>query len=359
MWKLRNGRFRRHAPAVTAFVCFGMVSPLWADSVIIQTSPGYEARDLFTSQDPIAIDVFGNQIATYADSRLRIYNRSTQQLLWDLGNQNYDAGAYNSFVTFDPAGDSVWVGFTVGGNVNDRIYQVDVGASPAWNHVATLASNYELAFRGTVPYVSGLNDTTFGGPNKIWRLDTTGQNAHTLVADVGGFAAGIAFDSQGNLYYATNLASDNKLVRFSAQQVTDGDKSLSDAEVLSSLPYFGTDTEVDGGGNVLVNMNDIDFSWNQLGSTLAMWDGTPGTGENYEEVGSIGEDHWYYFVRALGDLTGTGTAYLSDGGAWLQPVLGVAEIRSTMAQIPEPSSLVLSLVAASLLLLGRPGHQHA
>ena len=31
---------------------------------------------------------------------------------------------YNSFVKFDPSGQSIWVGYTVGGDINDQIYQV-------------------------------------------------------------------------------------------------------------------------------------------------------------------------------------------------------------------------------------------
>ena len=323
----------------------GVAAPLWAASDIIVPSSGYQATDRLASMDPGNYDVFGDMVAVYTSSHLKVYDRNTWEEVYDLGDANYGT-TYNSFVTFDPSGESLWVGYTVGGNADDRIYQItNLGGTPAWNHAATLAANYELAFSGTTAYVSGLNSTTWGGPNAIWQLNTTGGD-HTLVAEVGGFASGMAFDAAGGLYYGTNFGSDNKLVKFTAEQVGEGGKTIADAETLTALPYDCADVEIDDAGHVLLAVNEIDTSWNQLSSTLAMWNGTVGDGDNYDVIGTQGADHWYTVVRAMGDITTDGVAYLDDGGAWGQPVLGLAEIRPVST--PEPSSFLL---AASGLLM--------
>ena len=332
--------------ALAIAVWLSMTAPLWAVSNIITPSIGYTATDRLTAIDPRGFDVFDDRVAIYADDNLEIYDRNTWQVLHDLGNVNYGT-TYNSFVTFDPTGDSLWVGYTVSGNTNDRIYRVtDLDTTPTWTHIATLPSNYDLAFSGATPYVSGPNSTVFGADNAIWRLDVSGADQHTKIADVGGFAAGMAFDADNNLYYATNLGANDKLVRFSAQQVAEGGKTLANAETLTHTPFPGADVAVDAADHVLFAVNESDIYWNLLGSTLAMWDGTSGSGDHYSVIGTAGADHWYTVVRTIGDVTAVGAAYLDDGGAWGKPVLGLAEIRS----VPEPSALVL-LVAGGLAAL--------
>jgi len=347
------GDFRRAVAAATVWL--GLATPLWADSNIIMPSPDYQATDHLTSVNVNSYDVSGNQVAVYADGHLEMYDRTTWKSLYSLGDAGYDSltPTYNSFVKFDPSGQSVWVGYTIGGNGNDQIYQVtNLGPTPAWNYVATLPSNYDLAFSGATPYVSGLNSQEWGGPNSIWRLDTTGQNQHTLIAQVGGFAAGIAFDATGNLYYGTSFGANDELVKFPAEKVNQihpGSNPLTiadDATVLSGLPYPGVDVTVDGAGHVLFTANLIDASWKQLSSTLGIWNGTIGDGDNYDVIGSAGEGHAYTFVHAMGDVTTDGVAYLADAGTFGGPPLGMAEIRP----VPEPTSAALA--AGALLMLG-------
>jgi hypothetical protein len=310
-------------------ICFGTAywlastAPLWAQSNITFPSPGYQADDQLTSLYPNAFDVLGNSAAVYANGQLDLYNTTTWQLVSDLGDANYgtaDNPAFNSFVKFDPSGQSIWVGYGVSGNADDEIYQVTNlnSTTPAWNHVATFASNFDLAFSGGVPYVSGPGPSSVGAPlgsvpNAIWRLDTSGNNNSTEVAAVGGLAAGIVSDSSGNLYYATDFGSNDELLEFTAaqlaQQASNGRiLQLSDATVLSDLPGGAYDVAVDGAGHVLFTTNNSDGS-----STLGMWDGTAGDADNYTVIGSGAADHWYSIVRATGDVTTpTGAIYLSD-----------------------------------------------
>ena len=248
-----------------------LAAPLWADSNIIAPSPGYQATDQLASVGPNGYDIFGNSVAVYntplnGTQQLDLYNRTTGQLVNDLGDANYDTATttYNSFVKFDPSGQSIWVGYSVGGDTNDQIYQVTnlSSTTPTWNYVATFPANYDLEFSGGVPYVSGSNSTTFGADNAIWRLDTSGNNQPTEIAAVGGFAAGIAFDSRGDLYYGTDLGSNDKLVEFTAAQVAQASKggtplTLADATVLSNLPAGVSDVSVDGAGHVLFTANQV------------------------------------------------------------------------------------------------------
>lgn len=335
----------RTAAAVLVVVLWQMGSARgWAQSNIITPQEGFQARDVFTHLDPKGIDVWGDYIALYDSSNLKVYNRFTEDVVYDLGDPlHYSGDSYNSFVTFEPGGDGLWVGYTVGGNVDDRIYRVAL-EDATWTHKATLPANFDLAFRDNIPYVSGLNDTTWGGPNSIWRLDVSGDNNHTLVAQVDGFAAGLAFDAEGNLYYATNFGSDDGLVRFSADQVAEGGKTFGDAEWLASIPYPGTAVNVDSADNVLVTYNEILYpSWHQQSSTLALWNG----GNGLSVVGDVGENHWYTFAKSVGDVTQGGVMYLADGGAWNAPVLGIAEI-----WVPEPTSFLMLLCGALVVMLG-------
>lgn len=323
-----------------------MATTLWAASAITTPSSGYQATDRITTIDPKSLDIFGDWAAVYADEHLTIYDRNTWQPVYDLGDANYGGATttFSSFVTFDPSGNSLWVGYTVGGNVDDRIYQVtNLGSTPTWNHIATLPSNYKLAFSEGTPYVSGLNSTVFGGPNAIWRLDTTGNNQHDKIAEVGGFASGIAFDSSGNLYYGTNLGVNDTLVRFTSEQISQGGLQLSNGKTLSDLPFSCTDVEVDSADHVLFTVNEIDASWNQLSSTLAMWDGVSGDDDNYDIIGTADAGHWYTIIRTMSDVTADGTVYLDDAGTYDTPVPGLAEIQP----VPEPSAF--SLLIAGLL----------
>ncbi len=339
----------RTAVAVLVVVLWCVGSPCgWAQSNIITPQGGFQARDVFTHLAPKGMDAWGDYFAAYDSDNLKVYNRFTEEVVYHLGNQtHYTGDFYNSFVTFEPDGDALWVGYTVGGNVDDRIYRVAL-ADATWTYKATLPANFDLAFHGGTPYVSGLNSGEFGGDNNIWQLDISGNDHHTLVAEVGGFAAGLAFDAEGNAYYATSFGTDNALVRFSAQQVAEGGKTFADAEVLASMPHPGTAVHVDSAGNVLLTYNNAyfdvsDFNYYQLSSTLALWDGEAGL----TVVGDAGEDHWYTFVKSVGDVTRGGTMYLADGGAWNAPISGVAEIF-----VPEPTSLLMLLCSAIVGMMG-------
>jgi hypothetical protein len=335
------------AAACTAWLA--LCGPLCAESVIITPAQGYQANDRLANIDLTGLDVQGDLMTSYVDKHLKVYDRNTWQPLYDLGDAGYagDTATYLSFAKFDPSGNSIWVGYTVGGNSNDRIFQVtNFRTTPVWNYRTTLASNFDLAFRGTTPYVSGPDSDVYGADNKIWRLDSSGP---TLIATLDGFAAGIAFDAAGSLYYGTNLGANNRLVRFSAAQVTEGNKAMTDAETLTAMPLPGTGVTVDDAGHVLFTVHESDEYWYPVKSTLGIWNGTSGVGDHYQVIGDAGSGHAYTDVRAIGDVTAGGTIYLNDAGAWNTPVLGLAEI----TRVPEPSAFALMIAGVLAALAWR------
>ena len=286
-----------------------------ADSAIFAPVSGYEANDILTTECFSGYDVDGNDVVGWVDDwgndihSLKICNKLGTEII-DLGGPGDYSYGWNNFVKLDPSGDSVWVGFSVFGSTDDRIYQVDF-ATGTWSYRATMAGNFELEFSGGNPYVSGLNSTNWSDPLCIWLLDVSGNNNHDLIALIGGYSAGFAFDSSGNLYYATNGFSGNVLIRYTATQIAGavgaGSLSFFDATRLSDIDGGAYDTDVDDADNIL-------FSANGTCSYTAIWDGAAGSGTNYELIGSGNGQwgNWFCFVDSQGDVTTGGSLYQSD-----------------------------------------------
>ena len=351
-----------------------------ADSVIVAPAPGYQANDRFTTSPTggdlkiNSFDVSGNLVANYGSDFLTVLDRTTGSLAYSLGAptdyfllwDSQGIEVYNSFTRFAPDGNSVWVGFSTYGNGDDRIYQLDL-ATGTWSHEATLNGAFDLEFRGGVPYVSGLNSTSWTAPTGVWLLDTTDtggvpNNNHDKIAELPGSSTGIAFDAGGNLYVATSVLdfvtyqSSGELLKFASGDLDTaiGAANLTsgDATKLSDLPHGAYDTEVDDAGNVLFDMN----VW--AGPTsAAMWDGIEGPGSHFNLIAEgIGADgNFLTFLGAFGNLAVDGTVFVADGSEAGYP--GLAEINGLGGPgpvgIPEPATAVLAAIAAGALLLGR------
>ncbi|MFO0946177.1 MAG: hypothetical protein U1D30_09565 [Planctomycetota bacterium] len=91
-----------------------------------------------------------------------------------------------------------------------------------------------------------MNSSSLPDPNRIWLLDTSGLNAHDLIADVGGLSAGLAFDSEGNLIYGTSdldfstFQTTGQLIAYTANQVASAIRWFEPvpARMPSSWPIF-------------------------------------------------------------------------------------------------------------------------
>jgi hypothetical protein len=220
--------------------------------------------------------------------------------------EDYSSTHYVSFLSVSPEGNSIWTGYTSTGNLDDRIYSVDVETGQ-WEFQATFPGNMDLVFWKDSILVSGLNNASWDAPASIFVLDTSGANQHRRIIEPGGYSAGMAIDEQDNLYYGTSYGSDpNALYRWDYSLIQPlieipGKIILNTdhGEKLTDLPAGAYDCEVDEGGHVLFNMN-------LYGGTMAvcMWSGTPGDGYHIDTLATArGEWDWLGILKSKGDIT--------------------------------------------------------
>jgi hypothetical protein len=400
---------------------------------ILTAAPDYLATDLFHDNDdlnspyPGAFCWYDNSVAMIelGYGGLQVINPNTGAIEYSLGQpnsylDNYTTSsgysAYPSFMKSDPSGDSFWVGFTVGGNTDDRIYQV--GLDGTWTHKASLTGNYDLEFSGenifAVGNLGATNDP-FLTNTAIYALDTTGTNpnntgAHTEIAQVGGYGAGMGVDPDGNIYYGIYDYATPQLIEFSATDIngvlTGGSPlTTQDATVLADLDFGPADIAVDPTGLLMLGSND--FSGETPGQ-IFLYDKETQTLESIAET--TGSDSYWlqglsvrgningpdgailtsdYYQSGLGQITSITSIYLPGDanndsqvttadlaavtGNWQQEVDGwsqgdfngdglvtTADLaavtgnwQSTPTSVPEPSSLVLLFLIPCTLFYAR------
>lgn len=306
-----------------------------ADSAFFDPMTGYAANDIQTGVSLGGYDTFGSSVVGWGNDSLNVYDK-TGGVTKALGTPTGYSGYWNSFVRLDPLKTSAWVGFTMGGNTDDRIYKVDFATS-TWTHKATMACNFDMEFYDGNPFVSGQNSTNWDDPNSIWLLDTTGANNHDKIVEIRGNATGLAFDGSGNAYNATydGYGAPGELFRWDATSVAGaigtGHLAIADGTKLSDIELSAYDTDVDDAGNVLFNGN---------GSYVytAIWDGTEGDGYNYDYIG-VGDSsgagwNWFTFIDSEGNVTEVdgGALYQTDSAAY-----GIAEVNA----VPIPAAVWL------------------
>lgn len=315
-----------------------------ADSAFFDPMTGYAANDIMTGVNFTGYDTFGSSVVGWGNGSLNVYNK-TGGVTNSLGIPSGYSG-WNSFVRLDPSRNSAWVGFTVGDNSDDRIYQVDF-TTGAWTHKATMASNFDMEFYGGNSYVSGLNSTNWDDPTSIWLLDTTGSNNHDKIVELRGNSAGLSFDGSGNAYYATydGYAVAGDLLRWDADDIAgaigESYLAIADGSKLADLEAGAYDIDVDDAGNVL-------FNGNGYYSYTAMWNGTEGDGYNYDYLG-VGDPsgagyNWFGFIDSEGNVTEFegGSLYQTDYSPY-----GIAEVSA----VPIPGAVWL-LGSGLLALVG-------
>lgn len=285
-----------------------------------------QANDRLTDYYIGGYDVVGTTAYAWANNQLQVLNTATGAVINNWGTPTGYSG-WNSFVRSDGAG-GAYVGFTVSGDTDDRIYHVN--SSGAWSHVATMAGNFDMEIYGGKLYVSGLNSTNWSDPNSIWLLDTSGGNAHDLIVRMSGVSAGLAFDSSGNAYYASY---DKLLYRWDAADIAGAiggtNLTYADGTKLADLESGAYDVTVDAAGHVIFNGNGA-YSYN------ALWNGDTGDGYNYDYIGiGVGEyGDWFTFLDAEGDVTAVGGGSLYQGDAYY---FGIGEVNA----VPVPGAVWL------------------
>ena len=371
-----NYALMRHALALVAL--YAVTSRATMASEVLSLSGSYATShraddlfgDLLNPNLPPLFDIFGDQAAIYGASGLQLVNRYTGDLLESAGDipdaymNSIDpsAGIYSSFTTFDQDGQSLWLGFTIDGNTDDRIYHVSkVGSTWQWIHAATLTGNHEMEFFDGQAFASANPAApSWGAQNTIYLLDTTmpGGNpasTHKEIAQIGGYSTGLAFDSLGDLYVGTNDLSTGAVYEFDASDVAGALTGpvltlAGDATKLSDMPHGIYDVEVDEADHVLATV----CQWGGE-NLLVEWDGEhTGDGYHYTEiaVGSRADpDHpgqnanYFTFMKSDGDFGADGIIYISDGPYGQTPVI------VGISPVPEPSTSIMAIVGGLLAAL--------
>jgi hypothetical protein len=274
-----------------------------AQSSFLNTLGYYYAIDLFDGNVMPAFDVYDGMFYGNSGQTIHVYDPVTQAEQESyLNNQGYEG--FVSFLSVSADGESIYAGYTTIGNVDDRIYQIDTGTGE-WTQVATFPANFDHEILGGHHLVSGLNSTNFGDPNSVFLLDISGNNQHRKIVEIGGYAAGIATDSDGNLYAVTSFYGEqNAVYRWENANVLDVIEdtgaaflTLDDAMLLCSIPAGGNDCEVDEEGHVIFNFND--FTGDKV---MAYWNAISG-GDDYTVVATApDESDWLGNIKALGTI---------------------------------------------------------
>jgi hypothetical protein len=267
--------------------------------------PGFETRDIFPAYNNFqAIDIYDTLLYGTDGDTIHCLDLGTGKPVTKYGKPA-DYTSFPSFLAVSPDGKDLWAGFTVIGNADDRIYRVDL-ESGDWHLEAILGGNIDLAWWNDSILVSGLNSASWDAPGSIFVLDTSGQERHRKIIETGGYAAGLAVDSMGNVYYGTSYPMDqNVLLRWDSTTVAGimadaGTDTLrpGDADKLSDLAAGPYDTHMDAGGNLLFNMNLFGGD-----KAIARWNGTSGDGLNYEILAvATGEYDWLGYVKSEGNI---------------------------------------------------------
>ena len=346
--------FRNYNRIAVVAIVLGLVAPSAQAGMYRRVPPTpLMVRDVWTADTLTCFDVAADgRFIGLVGRSIRLY-ASNGTLVRTIGTvPDYDNGTeYASFCRLTPDEDEVWVGFTVSGNVDDRIYNVDANAQDAVaSHQATLAGNYDLEFTRVntdwKPFVSGTNSTTWGDLNKVWLLDTSGANVHTEIVNVGGYSAGIAFDADGDLFALGNVAQ--KLYRFTAADVlavVAGGASLTadNADFATDMALSGSDVTVDAAGSVFFNGNAGD--WSGKSQVCLLRPEYAGTFK-YDNIavgdGTFGNWSTFLATSGTGDvLSGEGALYVGDFYAW-----------QTLTEMVVPEPATLGLMLAGLAVAG-------
>ena len=320
---------------LTFFSLFIVLTTLIGQSTWLSPQEGYVSKDIITDKAFSAHDINGNHLFAIDSDGLYCYDITTGKVLHNLGKAPDGYNGWPSFVTADPDGTKVWVGYTVSGLIDDRIFSVDI-TTGTWTHAATFPGNFDMEYHDGNYYVSGLNTEGWDGANDvncISLLDLTGSNNHKKLIEIGGNSSGLAIDATGNVYNAKyDPSGSTSMYQWSAASVTavieaiDGSfLTLEDGTVITTMPGNGPyDCATDDAGNMLFNCNDFTG-----GSFLARWNGNTGSTQNYEVIGTYGGSSfaWFSMLKATGDITTDGKAYMINFG---DPV---AEIRLSKAPV--------------------------
>jgi hypothetical protein len=256
---------------------------------------------------------------------------------------DYDSGdEYGAFCRLTPDESGVWVGFTVAGNADDRIYSAPLsGGAPT--HEATLPGNYDLEWIDLDgEYRALVSGSDWTANNAVWLLDAAGGN-HVKVAEVGGYGSGIAVGVNSDLYAMNQTTT--MLYRFDAMDVTTAALGQSAALVADNAiasvntVFAGSDLIVDGAGTVFFNANDPSWSGACLVGML-YFDAFDVLA--FDNV-ALGSGAWGNWTTQLAFGGGSGGVLADEGRIYVADYYASGGV--TVLETPEPAGMTLGLLA--------------
>lgn len=313
-----------------------------ADSAFAHPTPGHTAEDTYLGRTWIsfAMGPGGTSMLGWddgSDSLLLIDENGDITNFGGPSSEDYPGTIYNGFVNFNANYTRALVGFTTGGNVDDRIYEVDL-TSPlsAWEQVAGFAGNGDALYRGDSILVAGANGP-FGTPHGLWLMSDTGVLSHQIL-ETGGFAAGIAQDAAGGVYMLTYFIdsfdpfdTSGQLLYINPSQMAAAmlgqELALENISVIADLDHGGGSVDVGPDGLVLYSANS------------ELWVYDPGDGSFQLVANTTGFDS-FFTVDA-------------EANGWFVGAYGQNRI-AVLNPVPEPgSAFLLALAGGGLSLIRR------
>jgi len=294
---------------------------LFAQSYL-QSHGAYKSEDILTEWDTFSNFAFKDSLL-YGNTgdQIVLFNLQTEEELTRFSNPA-DYNAFPSFLMLSPDSQTLWAGYTSTNNVDDRVYSLNP-ESGEWILQAQFPASHDMLFIQDHMLVSGLNSDDWNLPASVFLLDTTGNDQHRRIIETGGSSAGMATDTQGNLYYATYFfGEENYLYRWSAEDllaVLEDEQAtpltLEDADVLSGLPDGAYDCEVDEAGNLLVTVNT---SPDRL---LVKWNGEISDEMNYDTLATTNDEmDWLTQVKTTGDIDNPHNSSAAFVLGWGRPI---------------------------------------
>ncbi|MBN1345782.1 MAG: PEP-CTERM sorting domain-containing protein [Phycisphaerae bacterium] len=273
---------------------------------------------------------------------------------------SWDHSGWGSFVRVDPTETTVWFGYT-GNGAMGHIRTIPLSAdNGSYTDVARFDGNLDLEFSGGVAYVAGLNAPLDGAEafHGIWRLDTSGSNAHDCLVNIGGSATGCAFDNEGRLlagtYDSAHVAKQG-LAGFdwptwsamidADPTVSDSWITLSESDMLTLVDGGLRDVTVDEADNVLFNENGFDVGTSHV-CLIEHGKDYSGYGDYQHDILGTGNGDWGNWLTCMdagGDVLAGGRGYTGD---FFSMAIGYVSI-------PEPATLALMGLSGFMLIRRR------